>query len=47
MQTKKVKTLNELKKILNRLKKQGQKIAFTNGCFDIIHAGHVHYLKQA
>lgn len=28
-------------------KKQGRKIVFTNGCFDIIHKGHVHYLAQA
>src|SRR5690606_38960126 len=26
---------------------QGEKIVFTNGCFDIIHAGHVGYLEQA
>lgn len=26
---------------------QGKKIVFTNGCFDIIHAGHIHYLQQA
>lgn len=25
----------------------GEKIVFTNGCFDILHAGHVHYLEQA
>ncbi|HDZ62230.1 MAG TPA: D-glycero-beta-D-manno-heptose 1-phosphate adenylyltransferase, partial [Nitrospirae bacterium] len=29
------------------LKKQGKKVVFTNGCFDIIHAGHVRYLKEA
>ncbi|MFH1238678.1 MAG: D-glycero-beta-D-manno-heptose 1-phosphate adenylyltransferase [bacterium] len=44
---KKVETLNNLKKILSRLKKKGKKIVFTNGCFDIIHVGHVRYLKQA
>lgn len=26
---------------------QGKKVVFTNGCFDILHAGHVHYLQQA
>jgi D-beta-D-heptose 7-phosphate kinase/D-beta-D-heptose 1-phosphate adenosyltransferase len=26
---------------------RGEKIVMTNGCFDILHAGHVHYLKQA
>ena len=29
------------------LRRQGKKIVFTNGCFDIIHAGHVRYLTAA
>ena len=29
------------------LKRQGRKIVFTNGCFDVLHFGHVHYLPQA
>jgi len=29
------------------LKKSDARIVFTNGCFDILHAGHIHYLKQA
>ena len=29
------------------LRAQGKKIVFTNGCFDIIHAGHVKYLKES
>jgi len=36
-----------LKRKLEILKKQGEKIAFTNGCFDILHVGHVRYLKKA
>lgn len=28
-------------------RQSGEKIVFTNGCFDILHAGHVHYLEQA
>jgi len=36
-----------VKKICDRLRKDGKKIVFTNGCFDILHAGHVRYLKQA
>lgn len=43
----KIKTLNELKKIISNLKKQDKKIIFTNGCFDILHLGHVKYLQQA
>lgn len=32
---------------LERLRKKGGRVVFTNGCFDIIHAGHVRYLKKA
>ena len=28
-------------------KKQGNKVVFTNGCFDLLHVGHVRYLRQA
>jgi rfaE bifunctional protein nucleotidyltransferase chain/domain len=38
---------NELKEAVDRLKVEGKKIVFTNGCFDIIHIGHVRYLKKA
>jgi len=41
----KVLTLKELLSELNRTRK-GKKIVFTNGCFDILHAGHVHYLNE-
>lgn len=37
----------ELKKELEALRRQGRKIAFTNGCFDILHVGHVRYLREA
>lgn len=37
----------ELKAELDRLKQAGKRIAFTNGCFDILHAGHVTYLQAA
>jgi len=38
-----------LKKLLSKLKslRKRKKVVFTNGCFDIIHAGHVRYLKKA
>ncbi|HEV3385303.1 MAG TPA: D-glycero-beta-D-manno-heptose 1-phosphate adenylyltransferase [Gemmata sp.] len=32
---------------LDRRRKSGQKVAFTNGCFDVLHAGHVQYLAEA
>lgn len=38
---------NELKEAVDRLKADGKKIVFTNGCFDIIHIGHIRYLKKA
>ena len=43
------KTLNwqKLKAVVDDLKAEGKKIVFTNGCFDIIHIGHVRYLKEA
>ena len=39
--------LNDLKNKLEILRKEGKKIVMTNGCFDILHAGHVDYLKKA
>lgn len=44
---KKIQDRQGIKKICDRLRKDGRKIVFTNGCFDILHAGHVRYLKQA
>ena len=38
------KTLQEK---LDALRKENKKIAFTNGCFDILHVGHVRYLREA
>lgn len=37
----------ELKAIREGLKNEGKKVVFTNGCFDILHAGHVDYLAKA
>ncbi len=42
-----VKTFDELCDIINDLKKKGKKIVWTNGQFDILHEGHVKYLKEA
>lgn len=38
---------NDLKAEIDRLRAEGKKIVFTNGCFDIIHIGHVRYLREA
>jgi D-beta-D-heptose 7-phosphate kinase/D-beta-D-heptose 1-phosphate adenosyltransferase len=43
----KITSLSALKKIVRSLKKRGKKIVFTNGCFDLIHYGHVSYLEKA
>ncbi len=44
---KKILDRNEIKKISCKLRAEERKIVFTNGCFDILHVGHVKYLKQA
>ncbi len=36
-----------LKRSLARLRRAGKRIVFTNGCFDIIHPGHIRYLRAA
>lgn len=43
----KIKKADELKSILLKLKEKRKKIVFTNGCFDLIHYGHVKYLEDA
>ncbi len=39
--------LDELKNIVSVHKTEGKRIVFTNGCFDILHIGHVRYLNEA
>jgi len=38
---------NELKRAIDSARAAGKRIVFTNGCFDLLHAGHVHLLRQA
>jgi len=45
--TKKIKTRDELKSIVQEARSQGKKIVTTNGCFDMLHVGHLRYLQQA
>lgn len=44
---KKILYIEELKEVLNSERSKNKKIVFTNGCFDIIHRGHVEYLQKA
>ena len=39
--------LKDTIEIINRIKAERKKIVFTNGCFDLLHVGHVRYLAQA
>ena len=43
----KIKNIKQLKAVINKRSKKGEKIAFTNGVFDLLHVGHVIYLKDA
>ena len=43
----KVKNFTQIAEIVNELKRKGKKIVFTNGCFDILHSGHIKLLKKA
>jgi D-beta-D-heptose 7-phosphate kinase/D-beta-D-heptose 1-phosphate adenosyltransferase len=44
---KKIKLREEIFAIAKNLKSQGARIIFTNGCFDLLHLGHVRYLREA
>jgi D-glycero-beta-D-manno-heptose 1-phosphate adenylyltransferase len=43
----KIKSLIEAKEVVGVWKKQNEKVVFTNGCFDLLHLGHVDYLEKA
>ena len=43
----KIKDLATAKDLVRKWKREGTKVVFTNGCFDILHLGHVDYLEQA
>ncbi len=43
----KLKSRAELKLIRAEAKRQGRSVVFTNGCFDLLHRGHVHMLREA
>lgn len=43
----KIKNLDSLAAVIEEEKRQGKRVAFTNGCFDLLHVGHVKYLQKA
>jgi D-beta-D-heptose 7-phosphate kinase/D-beta-D-heptose 1-phosphate adenosyltransferase len=43
----KIKTRRQLQFLLKKLRAKGKSIVFTNGCFDLLHIGHVRYLQKA
>jgi D-beta-D-heptose 7-phosphate kinase/D-beta-D-heptose 1-phosphate adenosyltransferase len=47
MSVRKIKTLEEIICLRAQLRESGKKLVFTNGCFDLLHVGHVRYLNQA
>lgn len=47
MSVEKILTAEQVVQRLRSHRKSGQSIVFTNGCFDLIHAGHVRYLTEA
>jgi D-beta-D-heptose 7-phosphate kinase/D-beta-D-heptose 1-phosphate adenosyltransferase len=43
----KIKIKEDLHRMVEDLKKKGKRIVFTNGCFDLLHLGHIRYLEKA
>lgn len=43
----KIRSWEDLKAIEDKARAEGKKIVFTNGCFDILHVGHLRYLQEA
>ena len=43
----KILSITELREERARLQEEGKRLVFTNGCFDILHVGHVRYLQSA
>ena len=45
--SKKIIPAGKATRVFSRLRRAGKRIVFTNGCFDILHAGHAQYLRKA
>lgn len=46
-ENKKIKSFEEIKEMVEKLRSENKKIIWTNGCFDLLHQGHVDYLQKA
>jgi rfaE bifunctional protein nucleotidyltransferase chain/domain len=46
-ETRKIHALPEMLRIRRKLKEEGKKVVFTNGCFDLLHGGHVRLFEEA
>jgi len=44
---KKIRSVENLKRVRARLRRNGLTVVFTNGCFDLIHGGHIYLFRQA
>ncbi len=47
MAKRKIKKFEELIQIREELRHQNRKVVFTNGCFDLLHSGHIHIFREA
>ena len=47
MSNRKIKNLEEIVRLRTGFRESGRRVVFTNGCFDILHIGHVRYLNRA
>jgi rfaE bifunctional protein nucleotidyltransferase chain/domain len=43
----KIVSFSEASRLIKSWQEEGQKVVFTNGCFDLLHQGHIHYLCEA
>ena len=43
----KIKEKEDLRRAVEAFKREGKRVVFTNGCFDLLHVGHIRYLEKA